>query len=204
MFNIKNAIRVRGSVKPPEWDFVSSAVTVYHRTNIAEVQTDDGRIEWEYDELQMTFDEFYETMYHKKFSKLNDLDGMCSGAIYQGVNIGSLHYNFSEKTQINLSTIAILIGEGQTTFLYRADNEQEQRVYTADEMKTIITVKSEWIAVNTNYYESLKKWIARETDKAILNNIHYGSMLPSDLMQELAAKLNSIGIDVSKYTNMFK
>ena len=97
-----------------------------------------------------------------------------------------------------------MIGEGQTTFLYRADNEQEQRVYAADEMKIIITAKSEWVAVNTNYYESLKKWIARETDEIVLNNIHYGSTLPSDLMQDLAAKLNSIGIDVSKYTNMFK
>ena len=197
-------MKVRGSVKPPEWDFTSSGVVVYYRWNINSVNTDDGRIEWEYDEEQMTFDEFYETMYYKKLSKLNSLDGMCSGAISQGVNIDSLRYNFSEKTQINLSTIAILIGEGQTTFLYRADNEHEQRVYTADAMKTIITVKSEWIAVNTNYYESLKKWIARETDEVILNNIHYGSMLPSDLMQELAAKLNSIGIDVSKYTNMFK
>ena len=197
-------MKVRGSIKPPEWDFTSSKVTVYHRANIAEVQTEDERTEWEYDELQMTFDEFYETIYYKKLSKLNSLDGMCSGAIYQGVDIGSLRYNFSEKTQTNLSTIAILIGEGQTTFLYRADNEQEQRVYTAEEMKTIITAKSEWVAVNTNYYESLKKWIARETDEIVLNNIHYGSTLPSDLMRDLAAKLNSIGIDVSKYTNMFK
>ena len=62
-------MKVRGSVKPPEWDFISSKVTVYHRTNIVEIQADDGRTEWEYDELQMTFDEFYETMYYKKFSK---------------------------------------------------------------------------------------------------------------------------------------
>ena len=50
MFNITNAIRVRGSVKPPEWDFTSSKVTVYHRTNAVEVQAEDGRTEWEYDE----------------------------------------------------------------------------------------------------------------------------------------------------------
>ena len=197
-------MKVRGSAMPPEWDYTSSKVVAYHRTNIVKIADDDGRIEYEYDEEQMSFDEFYETIYYKKLSKLNSLDGMCSGAIYQGVDIGSLRYNFSEKTQTNLSTIAILIGEGQTTFLYRADNEQEKRVYTADEMKTIITAKSEWVAVNTNYYESLKKWIARETDEIVLNNIHYGSTLPSDLMQDLAAKLNSIGIDVSKYTNMFK
>lgn len=151
----------------------------------------------------MSFDEFYDTIYWKRSIKLGSLDGMCSGAIYYGIDIGSLHYNFSEKTQINLSSIAILIGEGQTVFLYRADNEPEQRNYSADEMKAIITAKSEWVAVNTNYYELLKKWVNRETDMNVLDGIYYGSALPSDLMYELATKLSSIGIDISKYAGMF-
>ena len=41
---------------PPEWDFTSSAVTVYRRTNIVEVQTENGS-EWEYDETIMTHEE---------------------------------------------------------------------------------------------------------------------------------------------------
>jgi len=135
--------------------------------------------------------------------KLNGLDGMCSGAIYLGVSIGSLHYSFAEKTQVNLETIARLINEGQTTFLYRSDDEPEQRIYTVDEMKVIITAKSEWITVNTNYYELLKKWINRETDETIIGSIRYGSPLPNDLMQELVTKLSSVGIDVTKYANMF-
>ena len=43
-------MKVRGSIKPPEWDSISSNVTVYRRTNIVEIQTEDGRTEWEYDE----------------------------------------------------------------------------------------------------------------------------------------------------------
>ena len=135
-------------------------------------------------------------------NKLNSLNGMCSGAIYQGVDIGTLHYNFTEITQTNLETIARLINEGQTTFLYRADNEAEQRNYLATEMSIIITAKSEWITVNTNYYELLKKWINRETDEAAITPIRYGSSLPGDLMQELATKLASIGIDITKYATV--
>lgn len=50
-------MKVRGSVKPPEWDDTSSRVTVYHRTNIVEIQMEDGRTEWEYDEKTYTHEE---------------------------------------------------------------------------------------------------------------------------------------------------
>ena len=46
-------MKVRGSVMPPEWDFTSSAVTVYHRTNVVEIATENGS-EWEYDEETYT------------------------------------------------------------------------------------------------------------------------------------------------------
>ena len=42
-------MKVMGSVMPPEWDFTSSAITVYHRTNVVEIATENGA-EWEYDE----------------------------------------------------------------------------------------------------------------------------------------------------------
>lgn len=50
-------MKIRGSVKPPEWDNTSSKVMVYHRTNIVEVQVEDGRTEWEYDEETYTPEE---------------------------------------------------------------------------------------------------------------------------------------------------
>lgn len=50
-------MKVRGSIKPPEWDSTSSNVTVYHRTNIVEIATEDGRTEWEYDEEAYTHEE---------------------------------------------------------------------------------------------------------------------------------------------------
>ena len=51
-------MKVKGSVMPPEWDYTSSKVIVYHRTNIVKITYDDGRIEYEYDEEQMSFEKF--------------------------------------------------------------------------------------------------------------------------------------------------
>lgn len=139
----------------------------------------------------------------QRMNKFTSLEGMCSGAIYYGVTIGTLHYNFTEKSQINLSEIAGWIRDGQTSFLYRADNELSQRVYTVDEMRAIITAKGEWKAVNTLYYELLKVWVNRETDETVLSAIHYGSILPNDLLIELSTKLASVGIDLAKYSSAF-
>lgn len=48
---------VQGSIKPPEWDLDSSKVTIYHRTNIMEIQSEQGTI-WEYNEEQMTTQDY--------------------------------------------------------------------------------------------------------------------------------------------------
>ena len=50
--------RIRGSISPPEWDITSSKVVVYHRANITQIPSDNGRIEYEYDEEQMSFEKF--------------------------------------------------------------------------------------------------------------------------------------------------
>jgi hypothetical protein len=165
--------------------------------------SDEVKLNWIYNQDNKTFtDPTILTIAQIRENKLDSLNGMCSGAIYKGIDIGTLHYNFTDKTQVNLETIARMINDGQTTFLYRADNETEQRNYIVDEMKVIIKTKSEWITVNTNYYEILKKWVNRETDETILNAIRYGSTLPNDLMQELVTKSTSVGIDITKYATV--
>ena len=71
-----------------------------------------------------------------------------------------------------------------------------------DGIKAIAQVMGEWISVNTVYYEQLKIWINRETDEVMLSTIHYGSQLPNDLIQELIAKLASVGVDITKYASI--
>ena len=184
--------------------------TVYIRTNIKDIHTKDIPVLWEYDEIQLTKDEYFNlvgsyevTAKELKLVKIYLLDGKCSGSIYQGLDINSLHYNFTPTSQTNLETIARLITSGQKSFLYRADNEPEQRVYTDTEMNTIIRAKEAWITVNTNYYELLKTWINRENNTEILNTIDYGTILPQDLMLTLKTRCEAIGIDISKYMIIF-
>ena len=134
-------------------------------------------------------------------AKLKSLEGYCSGAIYNGVDIGAHHYSFTQTAQGNIKGMLIEAQSGKTVFLYCADNEP-LTAYTAEQIKAIAQVMGEWINVNTVYYELLKKWVGRETDEAVVKSIHYGSALPSDLMTELATKLASVGIDITKYASL--
>lgn len=194
-------MKVRGSVMPTEWDFTSSKVTVYHRTNIVKITDDDGRIEYEYDEEQMSFSDFENTLYCKQLAKLNSLNGMCSGAIYAGLTIDNKHYNFTALAQESIKGLMQEIQQGSTIVPYKADGES-YTPHTAEQMTTIAKTMSEWIKVNTHYYDLLKQWVERETDETIINNIHYGSVLPNDLMQILALQLAQYGIDITKYASM--
>ena len=133
--------------------------------------------------------------------KLNSLNGMCSGAIYSGVDIGGKHYSLTQTAQGNIKGMLIEAQSGKTTFLYCADNEP-LTAYTSEQIKSIAQIMGEWINVNTLYYELLKVWINREIDETVISNIHYGSILPNDLMGKLATILAQVGIDITKYASM--
>ena len=194
-------MKVRGSIMPPEWDYTSSAVTIYHRTNIVKITNDDGRIEYEYDEEQMSFSDFENTLYCKQLTKLNSLNGMCSGAIYAGLDINGKHYSFTALAQESIKGLMQEVQQGATIVPYKADGEG-YTPHTAEQMTTIAKTMSEWIKVNTHYYDLLKAWVECETDETIIGNIHYGSALPNDLMQTLALQLAQYGIDITKYASM--
>lgn len=194
-------MEVRGSAMPPEWDYTSSKVVAYHRTNIVKIADDDGRIEYEYDEEQMSFSDFENTLYCKQLTKLNSLNGMCSGAIYQGLDINGKHYSFTALAQESIKGLMQEIQQGSTVVPYKADGEG-YTPHTAEQMTIIAKTMSEWIKVNTHYYDLLKQWIERETDGTIINNIHYGSQLPDDLMQTLSSQLAQYEIDITKYASL--
>jgi len=129
-------------------------------------------------------------------AKLLTLEGTCSGAITSGVMVSSKHYTLSSYAQINLSAMSAQAKNGQTTFLYHADDEAVT-TYTAEQITAIATAASSWVTANTAYYDLLKTWAGRETDAAVLAAIKYGSPLPSDLMTTLVTLLTSVGINTS-------
>ena len=194
-------MKVRGSAMPPEWDYTSSKVVAYHRTNIVKITDDDGRVEYEYDEEQMSFSDFENTLYCKRLTKLNSLNGMCSGAIYAGLDINGKHYSFTALAQESIKGLMQEIQQGSTVIPYKADGEG-YTPHTAEQMTIIAKTMSEWIKVNTHYYDLLKQWVERETDETIINSIHYGSQLPNDLMQTLSSQLAQYGIDITKYASL--
>ena len=130
------------------------------------------------------------------------IDGCCSAAIASGVTVNKLHYTLTSVAQHDLSVMAAQAKAGTTSFLYHADGEA-MRVYTGDEITAIAAAATEWVTVNTAYYDLLKAWVARETDTDKLGTIKYGSKLPDDLMTQLADLCKSVGIDVTKYAAMF-
>ena len=141
------------------------------------------------------------TIEQVKQNAINRIDGKCSAAIYSGVTIADKHYSLSLVTQQNLKTAQDKITAGATSVIFAADGE-EPTVHTAEQITEISNAAYEWGVVNTSYYAKLQKWIVRETDTAILNAIDYGSMLPNDLMTELATLLVGAGIDLAKYSTM--
>lgn len=132
---------------------------------------------------------------------LSALDGKCSGAIYNGLDIGGKHYSFTQQAQANIKGLLIEAQQGKTAFLYAADGEPLS-AHTAEQIQAIARVMGEWINVNLAYNEQLRAWIARETDSTVLGGIDYGVSLPADLMAAMGAKLAAVGVDAAVYAGM--
>ena len=70
--------KVHGSQpeQPSEWDVVSSAVKVYQRKNVHQIEVDnaDGTTttNWEYDERTMSFQEFQQEFVDKANSRIDE------------------------------------------------------------------------------------------------------------------------------------
>ena len=122
------------------------------------------------------------------------IEGKCSAAIYAGVVIGGTHYTLSEHEQTALSIAQSKVDKGATAVLY-GDGLKDAATITA-----ISAAAYEWGVVCTTYYAYLKQYIAAETDVDKLAAIDFGKVLPDSYMQQLAALLNSAGIDITKYT----
>ena len=124
---------------------------------------------------------------------LRRIEGKCSAAIYAGVIVDGVRYTLSEHEQAALSIAQSKVDKGAASVLY-GDGLKDAATITA-----ISAAAYEWGVVCTTYYAYLKQYIAAETDVDKLAAIDYGKALPDNYMQQLAALLNSAGIDITKY-----
>ena len=124
---------------------------------------------------------------------LRRIEGKCSAAIYTGVTVDGKHYTLSKNEQDALAIAQTKVDKGATAVLY-GDGLKDAATITA-----ISAAAYEWGVVCTTYYAYLKQYIAAETDVDKLAAIDFGKALPDSYMQQLAALLNSAGIDITKY-----
>ena len=125
---------------------------------------------------------------------LRRIEGKCSAAIYSGVTVNGKHYTLSKNEQDALAIAQTKVDKGATAVIY-GDGITDAAIITA-----LSQAAYEWGVVCTTYYAYLKQYIAAETDVDKLAAIDFGKALPDSYMQQLAALLNSAGIDITKYT----
>ena len=150
---------------------------------------------WEYLKQAMEAEGASEAEYISvaRNAALERISGKCSAAIYAGVTVNATRYTLSEHEQAALSIAQSKVDKGATAVLY-GDGLKDAATITA-----ISAAAYEWGVVCTTYYAYLKQYIAAETDVDKLAAIDYGKVLPDSYMQQLAALLNSVGIDITKY-----
>ena len=211
-------MKVNGSINPPRFTLETNP----RRPNFRLARFHENAIEtesgWEYDEYCLelpasdTLEAEVETNYDaylrramegasaEEFTQaarnaaLRRIEGKCSAAIYAGVTVNGTRYTLSEHEQAALSIAQSKVDKGATAVLY-GDGLKDAVTITA-----ISAAAYEWGVVCTTYYAYLKQYIAAETDVDKLAAIDFGKALPDSYMQQLAALLNSAGIDITKYT----
>lgn len=125
------------------------------------------------------------TLAEKKAAEVN---AACEAAIYGGIEVelsgGAEHFALTLKDQANIDSMFDAVKMGAEKYLYHADNGRCM-MYSAADIAVIYTASKTHITYCTTYCNSLKQWIKRETDPAVLGAIRYGSELPEDLAAEM-------------------
>ena len=134
------------------------------------------------------------TVNQTRQTALERVSGKCSAAIYSGVTVNGKHYTLSKNEQDALAIAQTKVDKGATAVIY-GDGLTDAATITA-----LSQAAYEWGVVCTTYYAYLKQYIAVETDVDKLAVIDFGKALPDSYMQQFSALLNSVGIDITKYT----
>ena len=128
------------------------------------------------------------------------IDGKCTAAIYNGYTVNGVHYYFTERAQNDWNGAMIQVLNGATSVSVKIDGNWI--VYTADQVKTICGVMKDIIYIMRMYNQQLETWIGRETEKTVLETVHFGSKLPDDLTQVFQKDATDAGVDLTKYASL--
>ena len=119
--------------------------------------------------------------------KKQEMGAECTAHIYAGVEVGGKQYSMTEHDQTELMAQVQTIKEGAAAVPYHANGEL-CRLYPAEEFIAIANAATAHVFYHRPYCNHLNVWIMRATVKQV-DKIEYGSELPNDLAESMAALL---------------
>lgn len=120
-------------------------------------------------------------------AKKQEMGANCTAHIYAGIEVDGKHYSLTEHDQTELMAQFQTIKEGAAAVPYHADGEL-CRMYPAAEFAELAKQATAHVFYHRTYCNHLNVWIARATVKQVAK-IEYGSELPADLAESMAAIL---------------
>ena len=134
------------------------------------------------------------TLEERKAAKLAELSAACNAAITAGCNVtlsaGSGHIALTAEDQINLSTATAAVEQGAAGYPYHLDG-QLCAIYPAADIRAMAAAATAHKLEQTTYYNHLAAWVRRTETAEELAAITYGSALPQDLEDNMAAILGA-------------
>lgn len=126
--------------------------------------------------------------------KLSELSQACEQTITEGIDvettIGSEHFSLEYTDQLEINNKYNQIKEGAESVLYHSDGNT-YRVFDAYEMKLISDSADKHIQYHRTYFNILKSYVTSLTSVDAVNDIIYGSKLPSELESKLNLLINN-------------
>lgn len=153
-------------------------------------------LEWKKEDLP--------TLAEKKASMAS---ATCQDLIYAGIDVelssGTQHFSLEPNDQTNIDSMFAAVTLGVTEYPYHPDGGQCV-MYSAADILTLYVAYKSFVTQQTTYCNFLRIWCQRETDKAVLGQIVYGSELPDDLNAEMQAILTAAAAQIQAIVDALK
>lgn len=130
--------------------------------------------------------------------KLAELSAACKAAITAGCDValsgGSGHIALTAEDQINLTNAYASVEGGAQGYPYHLDG-QLCAIYPAADIAVMAQAATAHKLYHTTYYNHLAAWVQRCESMEEVSAITYGTSLPADLAENMAAILTAAGGD---------
>lgn len=128
--------------------------------------------------------------------KLAEINVACEQTIYSGVDVettkGTEHFSLSANDQINIAFYEQQIVAGATHVPYHADGKL-CRMYTADEMRAVISASTKHKVYHLTYCNHLREYVSGLSSPANISKVTYGQPLNATLQSSLNSILVALG-----------